>query len=116
MNFIQQQLTKLKIEQLGLRIAIAQPDQSSIEMVAELATSGLLKPLFVGKRSLIEALLKKNGFPEGNEIIDSEQPEITVCELYLNQQVDLIMKGDVHTDDLLRSVIKSGLGIKGRRI
>lgn len=116
MNTIQEQLAALKTEPLGLRVAIANPDQSSVEMVAELTETGLLKPIFVGQRAIIELLLEQNSFCHDCEIVESEQVELAVCSLYLKRQADLIMKGNVHTDDLLRAVIRSGLTIKERRI
>lgn len=117
MTNVWQQLEKIAREPLGLRVALVNPDVESLQMVKELVQSGLIRTVFVGSKERMMYLCAQYGLLASNyEIVESEQPALTACELYKKEQADIIMKGNVHTDDLVRALIKEDLVLPGRRL
>ena len=94
-------------------------DESSLRGVAEAAGAGLIKPTLVGPVSKIREVASKHGIDIGSyEIVDAPHSEAAAAravELVHEAKGDMLMKGSLHTDELMRSVTsKTGLRTERR--
>lgn len=85
------------------------------------AEKGLITPVFVGSEVAIRQIAGKMGVDlSGIEIHDLPRVEDAAnhaAELAGKRQVDAIMKGALHTDQLLHAVLRPGYGLtRGRRL
>jgi phosphotransacetylase len=102
--------------------AVAHPcDETSLKGAVEAGEAGLIKPILVGPKSKIAAVAKEFSLDLGNiEIVDvphSQAAAEKVVELVRTGKADLLMKGSLHTDELLSEVMKRETGLRtGRRI
>jgi phosphate acetyltransferase len=109
-------------KQAALDTAVAHPcDETSLRGALEAAEEGLIKPLLVGPKQKIETVAKSFSLDlEGVEIIDvphSQAAAEKAVELVRSGKAELLMKGSLHTDELLSAVVKRETGIRtGRRI
>src|SRR6201987_2685131 len=89
-------------------------DESSLRGTVEAAEAGLIKPTLVGPASKIKDAASKNGIDIGSfEIVDAPHSEAAAAkavELIHEAKGEMLMKGSLHTDELMRSVTaKTGL-------
>ena len=94
-------------------------DESSLRGVAEAAGAGLIKPTLVGPASKIREVAAKHGIDIGSyEIVDAPHSEAAAAravELVHEAKGEMLMKGSLHTDELMRSVTsKTGLRTERR--
>jgi len=105
-----------------LATAVAHPcDETSLKGVIEAAEAGLIKPILVGPKDKILAVAKEFSLELGKmEIVDvphSQAAAEKAVELVRTGKADLLMKGSLHTDELLTEVMKRETGLRtGRRI
>lgn len=100
--------------------AIAHPcDESSLGAVVEAANAGLLKPILVGPEAKIKSVAEEFDFDISQlDIIDvphSHASADKAVELASTGQAELLMKGSLHTDEIMGSVVRSGSGLKTER-
>lgn len=106
----------------ALPTAVAHPcDETSLKGALEAAEAGLIVPILVGPRKKMEALAKPLGFSlDGVEIVDvanSHAAAEKAVELVRTGQAELLMKGSLHSDELLSAVANRDKGLRtGRRI
>src|SRR5260370_23076861 len=96
-------------------------DESSLRGAADAAEAGIIKPILVGPSAKIKAAaLKHNIDISGFELIDTPHSEAAAAkavELIHAAKGEMLMKGSLHTDELMRSVAaKSGGRGPDRRI
>jgi len=102
--------------------AVAHPcDEASLTGAIEAAEAGFIKPILVGPRQKIGAVAEKTGLSiEGFEIIDvphSHAAAAKAVEIVRTGRAELLMKGSLHSDELLAEVTKRDTGLRtGRRI
>jgi phosphate acetyltransferase len=89
-------------------------DESSLRGAAEAASTGLITPILVGPALKIKDAATKHGIDIGGlEIVDaphSEAAATKAVELIHEAKGEMLMKGSLHTDELMRSVTaKTGL-------
>ncbi len=89
----------------------------SARMVAE---AGLVEPILVGDKDIIQAIAKDIGWDISKIRIvaadDEDQASEKAVALARNKEAALLMKGHVHTDSLMRAVINRENGLRtGRR-
>jgi phosphate acetyltransferase len=94
-------------------------DESSLRGVVEAAEAGLIKPTLVGPATKIKDVASKHGLDiEGYAIVDAPHSEAAAAravELVHEAKGDMLMKGSLHTDELMRSVTsKTGLRTERR--
>ena len=94
-------------------------DESSLRGVVEAAGAGLIKPTLVGPISKIRDVASKHGMDIGSyEIVDAPHSEAAAAravELVHEAKGELLMKGSLHTDELMRSVTaRTGLRTERR--
>jgi phosphate acetyltransferase len=94
-------------------------DESSLRGTIEAAEAGLIKPILVGPASKIRDTAFKHGIDiAGFEIVDAPDSEAAAAravELIHEGKGEMLMKGSLHTDELMRSVTaKTGLRTQRR--
>jgi phosphate acetyltransferase len=94
-------------------------DESSLRGVVEATSAGLIAPTLVGPALKIKNVASKHGIDVGGfEIIDAPHSEAAAAkavELIHEAKGEMLMKGSLHTDELMRSVIaKAGLRTERR--
>ena len=105
-----------------LATAVAHPcDETSLKGALEAAEAGLIKPILVGPKDKIISVARAYSLDlSGIEVIDvphSQAAAETAVALVRSGKAELLMKGSLHTDELLSEVVKRETGIRtGRRI
>jgi phosphate acetyltransferase len=100
--------------------AVAHPcDKIAIEGVVEAARLGLIEPILVGPPARIreaarEAGLDISGFPL-KESAHSHDSAAKAVELVREGKAEALMKGSLHTDELMGSVVARETGIRTAR-
>src|SRR5215475_4444514 len=94
-------------------------DEASLEGVVEAVNAGLIKPTLVGPASKIRDVASKHGIDIGRfEIVDAPHSEAAAAkavEMIHEARGEMLMKGSLHTDELMRSVTaKTGLRTERR--
>jgi len=105
----------------AVTIVIHPCDETSLRAVAEAAELGLIVPILVGPKAKIAAAAQDNNIDIAKyPIVDashSEQAAAKGVELIRESKGELLMKGSLHTDELMRQVTSSTTGLRtGRRI
>lgn len=102
--------------------AVAHPcEATALSGAIEAAQEGLIVPILVGPRSRIEAIANTAGIDlKGYEIVDtphSVASATSAVQLLREGQAELLMKGSLHTDELMAKVVSRDGGLRtGRRI
>jgi phosphotransacetylase len=102
--------------------AVAHPcEESALAGPMEAAEKGLIKPILVGPAAKIAEVAKKAGISLGTtRIVDvphSHAAAAKAVELVRQGEAELLMKGSLHTDELLSAVVAKETGLRtGRRI
>jgi len=100
--------------------AVAHPcDQSSLEGALQAARLGLIAPILVGPTARILAVAEAGGLDlTGIPIVDAPfsvaSAEMAV-QLVREGKAEALMKGSLHTDELMGAVVKSGTGLRTAR-
>jgi phosphate acetyltransferase len=100
--------------------AVAHPcDASSLEGAMEAARLGLIVPTLVGPRERILAVAAKAGINlSETSIVDaphSEASAATAVQLVREGKAEALMKGSLHTDELMAAVVKRDTGLRTAR-
>jgi len=102
-----------------LRVAIAYPcDASSLGAAIEAARAGLITPLLVGPTARMQAVANQSGLDlTGVEIVDtSDNPRAAAAHaasLCRDGTAAALMKGSLHTDELLGAAVSREAGLRG---
>jgi phosphotransacetylase len=102
--------------------AVAYPcEASALAGAVEAGEKGLTEPILVGPAAMIQDVARKAGIDLGDvQIVDV--PDVPAAarkavELVRLGQAELLMKGSLHTDELLAAVVARDTGLRaGRRI
>src|SRR5215469_2588644 len=82
-------------------------DESSLRGTVEAADAGLIKPTLVGPAAKIKGAASKHGIDISRiEIVDAPHSEAAAAkavEMIHEGKGELLMKGSLHTDELMRS-------------
>jgi phosphate acetyltransferase len=100
--------------------AVAHPcDESSLRGAVEAAELGLIAPILVGPRARIEALAKELGIDlKSLPIVDAPYSEASAAkavELVREGKAEALMKGSLHTDELMGAVVRRETGLRTSR-
>jgi phosphate acetyltransferase len=94
-------------------------DETSLRGPVEAAEAGIISPIFVGPASKIAAVAQKHNLNIGKyEIVDvshSEEAAAKGVELVRAGKGELLMKGSLHTDELMRAITSSSTGLRTAR-
>ena len=103
-----------------LATAVAYPcDETSLKGAVEAAETGLIKPILVGPKDKMRGVAQTFSLDLGSlEVIDvphSHAAAEKAVELVRTGDAELLMKGSLHTDELLAEVVKRDTGIRTER-
>ena len=94
-------------------------DESSQRAALDAAEAGIIIPTFVGPAEKILSVARQHGFDLGRvEVVDaahSESAATKAVELIREAKGELLMKGSLHTDELMRAVTASKTGLRTAR-
>jgi phosphotransacetylase len=102
--------------------AVAFPcEEGALRGAIEAGEHGLCEPILVGPKSTIEQIAKKSRLDLGQARIvdaaDGHAAAAKAVELVRQGEAELLMKGSLHTDELLAAVVARESGLRtGRRI
>jgi phosphotransacetylase len=102
--------------------AVAHPcDAAALAGAIEAGQKGLIAPILVGPAAKIHEVAKKSGIALGQvRIVDvphSHASAAKAVELVRHGEAELLMKGSLHTDELLGAVVARETGLRtGRRL
>jgi phosphate acetyltransferase len=105
-----------------LPTAVVHPcDQSSLMGAVEAAQLGLIAPILVGPVERIRAVARDNGIPISDyALVDARYSEAAAeaaVQLVREGKAEALMKGSLHTDELMAAVVRRDSGMRtGRRV
>jgi phosphate butyryltransferase len=100
--------------------AVAYPcEESALVGAIESGDAGIIVPILVGPESVMRALAEKAGLSlAGLEIVDVDGPAASArraVELVRERRARMVMKGSLHTDELMRAIIDRDAGMRTTR-
>ncbi|MBM3562381.1 MAG: bifunctional enoyl-CoA hydratase/phosphate acetyltransferase [Alphaproteobacteria bacterium] len=103
-----------------IRMGVIHPcDARSIEGAIAARDKGLIVPTFIGPRAKIEAAARTSGVSlDGIEIVDAPHSHAAVdeaVELVRRGRLHALMKGALHTDEVMTAVVRDGAGLRTER-
>jgi phosphate acetyltransferase len=106
--------------QPAIKVAVVHPcDDVSLQSAVEAARLRLIEPILVGPAPRIQGLAKALGFNiEGMEIVTSEHSHDSAAkavELVRAGRAEALMKGSLHTDEVMEAVVSRDSGIRTAR-
>jgi phosphate acetyltransferase len=94
-------------------------DESSLRGVTEAAEAGIIVPILVGPAGKIRAVAREHNLDISRfEIVDAPHSDAAAAQavkLIHEARGELLMKGSLHTDELMRAVAASGTGLRTAR-
>lgn len=99
---------------------VAHPcDETSLRGAIDAATTGLIEPVLVGPETRIRSVADEHGIDlGGHRIVDaSHSHDSASCSVALIREGkgELLMKGSLHTDELMKEVTSSATGLRTAR-
>lgn len=99
---------------------VAHPcDETSLRGALDAAKARLIEPILVGPQAKIRALAESCGLDIGaHEIVDAPHSNAAAAravELVRQGKGEMLMKGSLHTDELMREVTASATGLRTAR-
>jgi phosphotransacetylase len=110
-----------KAKALGpARTAVVHPcDETSVQAAVEAAALGLIEPILVGPEHKIRAVAERAGADVSPfELVPTPHSHAAAARavaLVREGKADLLMKGSLHTDELMHEVLADGVGLKTAR-
>ncbi|WOJ90492.1 bifunctional enoyl-CoA hydratase/phosphate acetyltransferase [Methylocapsa polymorpha] len=103
-----------------VRTAIAHPcDESSLRGAVEAAKAHIIEPILVGPKAKIDALAAALGLDISKfRLIDAPHSHAAAAkavELVRAGEADALMKGSLHTDELMAEVVRKETGLRTER-
>ena len=100
--------------------AVAHPcDETSLKGAVEAAELGILRPILVGPRAKIEAVAAQFQLDlSGYEIVDAPHSHAAAdlaVQLAREGKAEMLMKGSLHTDELMGAVVRTATGLRTER-
>jgi len=104
----------------AVRTVVVHPcDETSLRGATEAAEAGLIIPILVGPAAKVEAVARQHALAIGEfELIDvphSDAAAAKAVELIHESKGELLMKGSLHTDELMSAVVSRESGLRTAR-
>src|SRR3984893_4117154 len=94
-------------------------DETSLRGAVEAAELGIIVPILVGPAARISAVAKQHGIDIARyELVDAPHSEAAAAKavaLIHESKGELLMKGSLHTDELMRAVTSATTGLRTAR-
>jgi phosphate acetyltransferase len=115
-----EQLIASAQKKAAIKVAVAHPcDESSMRGVAEAMRLRLIEPILVGPVERMRHAAEQVGFDIGGvELVDAEHSHASAAkavELVRAGKAEALMKGSLHTDELMGAVVSGASGIRTER-
>ena len=115
-----ERLVEAAQKETAIKVAVAHPcDESSMRGVAEAVRLHLIEPILIGPVQRIRAAAQEVGFDLGGvEVVDAEHSHASAekaVELVRAGRAEALMKGSLHTDELMGAVVSKTSGIRTER-
>jgi phosphate acetyltransferase len=103
-----------------INTAVAYPcDESALGAALDAAREGIIRPWLVGPAAAIRAVAQKSAIDlAGHEIVDAPHSRAAAeraVELVRFGKAELLMKGSLHTDELMAAVVRRETGLRTAR-
>lgn len=103
-----------------LRVGVVHPVSASvIEAVSDAVTEDLIIPVLIGPEDRIKAAIEESAVDaSGWEIVNTEHSHHSAeksVQMAVNGDIEGLMKGSLHTDELLGAVVPSKAGLRTER-
>ena len=112
-------ITRAQSVPAATTIVVHPCDETSLRGAVEAAEAGIIVPVLVGPAGKITAVAREHGLDiKPFDIIDvphSDDAAAKGVELIREAKGDLLMKGSLHTDELMRAVTASSIGLRTAR-
>jgi phosphate acetyltransferase len=112
-------ITRAKLVPSATTIVVHPCDETSLRGASEAAEEGLITPILVGPGNKIRGVAETHGLDVSRfEIVDTAHSEAAAAkavELIHAAKGELLMKGSLHTDELMRAVAASATGLRTAR-
>ena len=104
----------------AIRVAVVHPcDAVSLSAALEARQAGLIEPILIAPRGRLEAVAAEAGLNLADiAIIDaahSHDAARQAAELAASGEVEALMKGSLHTDELMAAVVDRAAGLRTKR-
>ena len=94
-------------------------DETSLRGATEAAAIGLIQPVLVGPAAKIKSVARDNDLDISSfklvDVAHSDAAAVKAVELIRSGEGELLMKGSLHTDELMRAVTASNTGLRTAR-
>jgi phosphate acetyltransferase len=112
-------ISRAKTVETARTIVVHPCDETSLRGPVEAAEAGIIAPIFVGPAAKIAAVARECDLDISKyEIVDvahSHEAAEKAVQLIHEAKGELLMKGSLHTDELMRAVTASGTGLRTAR-
>jgi phosphate acetyltransferase len=112
-------IARAKENPAATTIVVHPCDDTSLRGAVEAAEAGLIRPIFVGPAAKIKAVADRNKLDIGKyELVSVEHSDAAAAkgvEMIRAGRAELLMKGSLHTDELMRAVTASETGLRTAR-
>jgi phosphate acetyltransferase/phosphate butyryltransferase len=103
-----------------IRVAVAHPcDEPSLSAALDAHRAGLIVPLLVAPRAKLEAVASAAGLDLADIFIEdvphSHAAAARAAEMAGKGEVEAIMKGSLHTDELMEAIVAAAAGLRTKR-
>jgi phosphate acetyltransferase/phosphate butyryltransferase len=108
------------VKPLGrIKVAVVHPcDEVSLTAALDARTAGVIEPVLIGPRARLEAIAQQSGANLREVAIEdvphSHAAAARAVELALRGEAEALMKGSLHTDELMGAVVASALRTERR--
>ena len=122
MTVIPEDLKSSAMKTPNIKAAVVCPNQDSVLLaVKEAKDMNILDPTLVGNKDLIQDTAKNIGLNIKDfnivETIDQEESASTACQMANENKIKIIIKGNLHTDILMRFYLKKEFNLlEGTRL
>ena len=103
-----------------VRAAIVHPcDALSLAAALDVRAAGLVEPVLVAPRARLEAVAEEAGIDLAGiaieDVAHSHAAAVRAAELARAGEVEILIKGSLHTDELMSAVVSSAGGLRTKR-
>ena len=103
-----------------VRAAIVHPcDALSLAAALDVRDAGLVEPVLVAPRARLEAVAEEAGLDISGiaieDVAHSHAAALRAAELARSGDVEMLIKGSLHTDELMSAVVSSASGLRTKR-
>ncbi len=112
-------IARAKVARAATTLVVHPCDESSLRGAVEAAEAGIILPVMVGPEARIRAVAAEHGLDVGRfEVVDAPHSDAAAAlavRMIHEGKGEMLMKGSLHTDELMRAVTASATGLRTAR-